>query len=159
VSDRWATFDCYGTLIDWEGGLRDAYGSLWPDADRDCLLDLHHLVEPRVQERGELTYREVLASCLSAVAAIDGRRVPESRRDALAESLPSWPPFGEVRGALEEVRERGWRLAVLSNTDADLLEASIGAIGVPFDLTVTSADAGSYKPARALGALPLHDRR
>ncbi len=147
MSDRWATFDCYGTLIDWKGGLRNAYGSLWPEADRERLLGLHHLVEPQVQEHGELSYREVLARCLAAVASIEGFAVPDGRRDALAESLPSWPPFPEVPGALGELRDRGWRLATLSNTDPDLLAASVAAIGVPFDGLVTASEVGSYKPA------------
>ena len=147
MAGRWATFDCYGTLIDWEGGLRDAFGALWPEASRDRLLRLYHTVEPRVQERGELTYREVLARCLAAVSAIDGLAAPEGRRDALAESLPSWPPFPEVPGALAELRERGWRLAILSNTDPDLLAASVTAIRVPFDALITAREAGSYKPA------------
>jgi 2-haloacid dehalogenase len=146
---RWATFDCYGTLIDWEGGLRGAYGSVWPQADPERLLSLHHLVEPRVQEHPELSYREVLARCLAAVASIEGFEVPGGREDALAESLPSWPPFPEVPAALGELRDRGWRLAILSNTDPDLLAASVAAIGVPFDALVTAAEIGSYKPAPA----------
>jgi 2-haloacid dehalogenase len=147
MPDRWATFDCYGTLIDWEGGLRGAYGSLWPEADRERLLGLHHLVEPRVQEHGELSYREVLARCLAAVSSIEGLGGPDGRQDALAESLPAWPPFPEVPGALGELRERGWRLAILSNTDPDLLATSVAAIGVPFDALITASEAGSYKPA------------
>jgi 2-haloacid dehalogenase len=144
---RWATFDCYGTLIDWEGGLREAYGSLWPEADRERLLGLHHLVEPRVQEHGELSYRVVLARCLAAVSSIEGLGGPDGRQNALAESLPAWPPFPEVPGALGELRERGWRLAILSNTDPDLLATSVAAIGVPFDALITASEAGSYKPA------------
>jgi 2-haloacid dehalogenase len=147
MPDRWATFDCYGTLIDWEGGLREAYGSLWPGADRERLLGLHHLVEPRVQEHGELSYREVLARCLAAVSSIEGLGAPVAHRNALAESLPSWPPFPEVPGALGELRERGWRLAILSNTDPDLLATSVAAIGVPFDALITAGEVGSYKPA------------
>jgi 2-haloacid dehalogenase len=147
MADRWATFDCYGTLIDWEGGLRDAFGSFWPEASSDRLLELHHVVEPRVQEHAELTYREVLARCLATVSAIDGLELPVDRRAALAESLPSWPPFPEVPAALAEVRERGWRLAALSNTDPDLLDASVAALGVPFDVLITASEAGSYKPA------------
>jgi 2-haloacid dehalogenase len=147
MSDRWVTFDCYGTLIDWEGGLRDAFAALWAQAGRDRLLRLHHIVEPHVQEHRELTYREVLARSLGAVSAIDGLSVPEGRRDALAESLPLWPPFPEVPGALAELRDRGWRLAILSNTDPDLLAASVAAIGVPFDALITAGEAGSYKPA------------
>jgi 2-haloacid dehalogenase len=147
MPNRWATFDCYGTLVDWEGGLREAYGSLWREADRERLLGLHHLVEPRVQEHGELSYREVLARCLAAVSSIDGLGVPDGRQDALAESLPSWPPFPEVPAALGELRERGWRLAILSNTDPDLLATSVAAIGLPFDALITASEVGSYKPA------------
>jgi 2-haloacid dehalogenase len=147
MADRWATFDCYGTLIDWEGGLRDAFGSLWPEASSDRLLELHHVVEPRVQEHPELTYREVLARSLATVSAIDGLELPVDRRAALAESLPSWPPFPEVPAALAGVRERGWRLAALSNTDPDLLDASVATLGVPFDVLITASEAGSYKPA------------
>ena len=75
------------------------------------------------------------------------RRSPSGRHDALAESLPSWPPFAEVPAALAELRTRGWRLAILSNTDPDLLAASVAAIGVPFDALITAVEAGSYKPA------------
>ena len=147
MSDRWATFDCYGTLIDWMGGIRDTVAELWPDADAQRLLEHYHAVEPRVQAGRDLTYREVMTRSLAAVAAIDALEVPAGREDALGESLPKWPPFEEVPTALAEARDRGWRLAALSNTDPDLLAASVEAIGVPFDLTITAADAGSYKPA------------
>jgi 2-haloacid dehalogenase len=147
MSDRWATFDCYGTLVDWEGGFRDAFRSLWPDADPNALLGIYHAVEPRIQAEGGLTYREVLKRCLRTVADEAGREIPAGREDALAESLPSWSPFPEVPAALSEARDRGWKLAALSNTDPDLLAASIAAIGIPFDLRITAAEAGSYKPA------------
>jgi 2-haloalkanoic acid dehalogenase type II len=148
MGDRWATFDCYGTLIDWEGGIRGAVAELWPDADPQRLLEHYHAVEPRIQAGRDLAYREVTARALAAIAAIDALEIPDGRGDAIASSLPSWPPFAEVAGSLREARERGWRLAALSNTDPDLLTASIGAIGVPFDMTITAAEAGSYKPAR-----------
>jgi 2-haloacid dehalogenase len=147
MTDRWATFDCYGTLIDWEGGLRGAFRSLWPDADADALLRQYHTAEPRIQAAGGLTYRTVLARSLSAVADAAGLEIPEGREDALAESLPGWRPFPEVRASLQQASERGWKLAALSNTDPDLLAASIEAIGVPFELEITAAEAGSYKPA------------
>jgi 2-haloacid dehalogenase len=147
MADRWATFDCYGTLIDWEGGLRSAFGSLWPDSDSDALLRRYHTAEPRIQADGELTYREVLERSLRAVADDSGLEIPPGREDALAESLPKWSPFEEVPAALAEARDRGWRLAALSNTDPDLLAASIDAIGVRFDLRITAAETGSYKPA------------
>ena len=100
-----------------------------------------------MQEGRDLAYREVLARCLEALAAIEGRPLATGDRFALAESLPSWPPFPEVPDALAELRERGWRLGILSNTDPDLLAASVGSIGVEVDLRVTAAEAGSYKPA------------
>jgi len=70
----------------------------------------------------------------------------EDRTD-LADSLPSWPPFEEVPSALAEVRRRGWKLGILSNTDPDYLDASLELIGVPTDERITASDIGSYKPA------------
>lgn len=147
MSDRWATFDCYGTLIDWEGGIRTAMSSVWPDADPEALLRRHHAVEPLVQEGRALSYREVLARCLEAVAAIEGRPLASGARFALAASLPAWPAFAEVPASLAELRQRGWRIAILSNTDPDLLAASVANIGAEVDLRITAEDAGSYKPA------------
>jgi 2-haloacid dehalogenase len=72
---------------------------------------------------------------------------PPGEEDALARSLPEWPVFPEVRPALEEVRGRGWKLALLSNSDRDLIEASRRALGVPFELAVVAGELGSYKPA------------
>jgi 2-haloacid dehalogenase len=71
---------------------------------------------------------------------------PGGEEDALARSLPGWEPFPEVPDALRELRRRGWRLAILSNTDPDLLAASRERIGVPFDLSVVASEIGSYKP-------------
>jgi 2-haloalkanoic acid dehalogenase type II len=147
MAERWATFDCYGTLVDWEGGIRSALAELWPQEDPQRLLELYHSIEPRVQAGRELPYREVMARSLEAVAAIEALELPGARRETLAESLPGWRPFPEVHASLREVRDRGWRLAILSNTDPDLLAASIDALGVSFEVSVTAADAGSYKPA------------
>lgn len=147
MADRWATFDCYGTLVDWETGIASALGELWPGTERERLVADYHAVESRVQAGRDLTYREVMRRAAAAVASIEGLEVPPGREDALAESLPRWSPFAEVPGALAAARQRGWRLAILSNTDPDLLAASVAVLGVPFDLLVTAADAGSYKPA------------
>ena len=144
---RWATFDCYGTLIDWEGGFRSAFRELWPDVDPQRMLEHYHSVEPRVQAGGDLPYREVLARALEAVAAIEDVELPAERRGFLAESLPGWRAFAEAPPALAELRDRGWSLAILSNTDPDLLATSIQTLGVPFELAITAAEAGSYKPA------------
>jgi 2-haloacid dehalogenase len=144
---RWATFDCYGTLIDWNHGISSALASLWPGADRDALLTRYHEIEPRVQLQSARPYREVLRETLRLLAEHEALTLALDDEDALAESLPQWRPFPEVAGALAELRRRGFQLAVLSNTDPDLLDASLERIGVTVDGVVTAADAGSYKPA------------
>jgi 2-haloacid dehalogenase len=140
---RWATFDCYGTLIDWNGGIAAQLARLWPDEDTHVLLDRYHELEREVQAADpSLSYREVMQRALARLG-----EVPGGEEDALGESLPTWNPFPEVRESLDETRGRGWRLAILSNTDRDLIEASKGALGVEFDETVVASEIGSYKPA------------
>jgi 2-haloacid dehalogenase len=147
VAERWATFDCYGTLIDWNRGIGDALASLWPDADREALLARYHEIEPRVQLDSALPYREVMRQALVLLAGDEDLPLPEENEYAVGDSLASWRPFPEVPGALAELRGRGFRLAILSNTDPELLDASLERIGVSVDGRVTAAEAGSYKPA------------
>jgi 2-haloacid dehalogenase len=147
MADRWATFDCYGTLIDWNRGIGDALASLWPEADREAVLSRYHEIEPRVQLDSALPYREVLKESLRLLADHEGLPIGAEDEYALADSLPSWRPFPEVPGALAELRGRDFKLAILSNTDPELLEASLERIGVSVDGRVTAAEAGSYKPA------------
>ena len=147
MTDRWATFDCYGTLIDWFDGVRSQLVRLWPDADADSLLDTYMRAEARLQEGSGTPYRQVMAEALAAVAQEQGAALPHDERYALAASLPSWDVFPEVPGALLELRARGWRLAILSNTDPDLLDASLHTIDVPIDERIVASDIGSYKPA------------
>ena len=142
--ERWATFDCYGTLIDWNGGIGRELQRLFGDARAGELLHSYHDLEPELQrEDPSRSYREVMALALARLGA------PAEEHDALARSLPGWGPFPEVSGALEEARSRGWRLAVLSNTDRDLIDASLARIGVPFDESIVASEIGSYKPAAA----------
>jgi len=105
---RWATFDCYGTLVDWNAGIRAELERLVPGQDAGGLLEHYHEVERRVQrERPSASYRDVMAAGLEEVASEAGAELPESERDALGGSLPGWPIFPEVPGALAEARERG----------------------------------------------------
>lgn len=139
---RWATFDCYGTLIDWNAGIGRELERLFGAARAGERLRAYHELEPQLQrEDPGRSYREVMTLALARLGA------PDEQHDALARSLPEWPPFPEVRDSLEEARSRGWRLAVLSNTDRDLLDASVARIGVPFDETIVASEIGSYKPA------------
>ena len=139
--ERWATFDCYGTLIDWDGGVRAELARVFGDERADELLARYHEIEPELQHDGSRSYRDVLTEAMRRLGA------PEGQEHGLAESLPGWRAFPEVRSSLIEVRRRGWKLAFLSNTDDDFMAASQVHIGVPFDEVVVSQEIGSYKPA------------
>ena len=147
MAERWATFDCYGTLIDWETGIGTELERLLGPSRGD-LLRRYHELEPRVQgQRPDASYREVMADVLAQLAAEHGVALPDHERDALGRSLPEWPPFPDTTAGLAEAKRRGWRLAALSNTDPDFLAASEQAIGVPFDAKIVASDIGSYQPA------------
>ena len=144
---RWATFDCYGTLIDWNAGIRGQLEQLFGVRDAPRLLERYHELEPELESEPSRTYREVLTLALERLAQDESVQIPEGETDALAKSLPDWLPFPDVPPALAELRNRGWMLALLSNTDRDLIEASQRQLGVPVDLAVVAQDVGSYKPA------------
>jgi 2-haloacid dehalogenase len=138
--ERWATFDCYGTLIDWNGGIHAELARVFGDDKADEQLHRYHQLEPELEADGKLSYREVMTEAMRRLGA------PAGEEGGLAESLPSWQPFPEVPAALEAARERGWKLAILSNTDRDFIDASMRRLGVPFELAIVASEIGSYKP-------------
>ncbi len=139
--DRWATFDCYGTLVDWNGGIRAQLARVFGDERAGELLERYHELEPELEVDGKRSYREVLTEAMRRLGA------SEDDESALADSLPEWHPFPEVPQALEEARDQGWKLAILSNTDRDYIEASMERLGVPFEFAIVASEIGSYKPA------------
>ena len=148
MSDRWATFDCYGTLIDWNGGIRRELAQLFGEERSDRLLARYHELEPGIQsEQPALAYRDVMALVLERLAGEEAIEPGPADRDALGRSLPGWEPFPEVPAALAAASGAGFRLCILSNSDPDLIAASIEQIGVPFDDAITASEIGSYKPA------------
>ena len=139
MADRWATFDCYGTLIDWDGGTRAALTRVFGD---DALFARYHELERAIErEQPSVSYAHVMTEAMRRLGA------GEADAPALADSLPSWEPFADVKDGLTEARGRGWRLAILSNSDPPQIEASKARIGVPFDETIVAGEIGSYKPA------------
>ena len=147
---RWATFDCYGTLVDWNRGIRAELEKLFGVERAGDLLVRYHELEAEIQASNPgSSYREVLTITLEQLAAEAELTLPEGEGSALARSLPYWPVFDDVQPGLTEARGRGWRLAILSNTDRDLIDASIASIGVPFDLAIVAGEIGSYKPEHA----------
>jgi 2-haloacid dehalogenase len=149
ATTRWATFDCYGTLIDWNFGIRTELERIFGVERAPRLLARYHELEPEIESEPFRSYREVLTLTLERLAQDEQIQIPEGEAGALANSLPGWPPFPEVPAALAELRERGWLLAILSNTDRDFIAASQRQLGVPIDLTVVAEDIQSYKPAHA----------
>ena len=169
--ERWATFDCYGTLVDWNAGIRGELEKLFGVELADGLLVRYHELEPKIQAASPgASYREVLTIALEALAAETGLTVPEGETSALARSLPEWPVFDDVRSGLIEAHDRGWKLGILSNTDRDLIDASIEALGVPIELAIvaarsartsrpTSTGRSSTRPRVPIGAATSTSRR
>lgn len=149
AATRFATFDCYGTLIDWNLGVRTQLERIFGVKQALRLLERYHEVEREIESEPFRTYREVLTLALERLAQDEQLQLPEGEAGALAQSLADWPPFPEVPVALAELRERGWLLVILSNTDRDLIAASQRQLGVPIDLAVVAEDVKSYKPAHA----------
>ena len=103
--ERWATFDCYGTLIDWNGGIRRELARVFGEERADERLERYHELEPSVQAGGARSYREVMTEAMRGLGA------PEGRGGRAREPLCRVGAFPEVRGVLEEARSRGWKLA------------------------------------------------
>ncbi len=145
------SFDCYGTLIDWETGIAEAF---WAAARvdgkapaRDALLAAYAEVEPRVEGGGYRRYRDVLRDTAVEVARRLGWTLAPDRARFLAESLPAWRPFPDTNPSLSALHDRGYRLGILSNVDDDLLAGTRQQLSGRFDLVVTAEQVGSYKPA------------
>ena len=145
--NRWVTFDCYGTLADWRGGIRNSIATLAGERT-DELLEAYFDAELAVEhELPQAPYREILAESLRRAAARTGIELPAAGEHALAANWADMPIFEDTTPALQTLRERQWKLAILTNCDPDLLELTLFDIGVPVDLVVTADVAGSYKPA------------
>ncbi|MFG3442667.1 HAD family hydrolase [Nonomuraea sp. NPDC047897] len=146
---RWVTFDCFGTLVDWRHGIATAVDLILP-GHAERLLDAYVRHEAAVQaESPTLRYREVLAESLRRACAESGTALRPDDASVLAATLPYWPVFPEVDDELAALRAAGWRLALLTNCDNDLIAETRRRLRAPFDAVVTAEDAGAYKPADA----------
>ncbi len=145
------TFDCYGTLIDWERGIRDAFSALGAAArvpvDPDAALELYVEIEAAVEAEAYRSYRTVLTETARRIADRLGWQLPASRAAFLAESVPSWLPFADTNPALRRLTAAGYHLGILSNVDDDLLAWTRRHLAAFFEIVVTAQQVGSYKPA------------
>jgi len=151
---RVATFDCYGTLIDWEGGVGAFLYELArrheqdPPPARELRERWEALQFERIQA-GWRSYREILADSLAAWSGERGYRYNEHDGEALARSMESWQPFPDTVPALRAAREAGLKLWILSNTDRAILDHSLRHMEVEFDGATVAEDCRAYKPSDA----------
>ncbi|MET7332977.1 HAD-IA family hydrolase [Nonomuraea sp. NPDC005650] len=146
---RWVTFDCFGTLVDWRHGIRTSAELVAPGQGAR-LLEAYNRHEHAVQaESPTLRYRHVLAEALRRACADEKVELNGDDAAVLATTLPYWPVFPDVGAELSKLRGAGWRLALLTNCDRDLVAETRRRLPVPFDAVLTSEDVGAYKPADA----------
>ena len=149
MSDRWLTFDCFGTLIDWRHGIRTTGELLFP-GHGPAFLDAYVTLEAEVEGEGSFKrYRAVLTETVRRVARQLELDLKPDDATALVSTIPYWPPFGDVGPALSELRRAGWKLALLTNCDRDIIALTQRRLPTSFDAVVTAEDVSAYKPSPA----------
>jgi 2-haloalkanoic acid dehalogenase type II len=148
-----ASFDCYGTLIDWEGGLGSFLYDFalrheeLPSENGDALRRRWEAIQFELIQGPYRPYKAILSDSLRRWAEERGYSCSEDDGVALIRAMRSWQPFHDARPALRRARDAGMALAILSNTDKDIIAHSLRHLEIPFDLIVTAEDCGSYKPS------------
>ena len=146
------TFDCYGTLIDWEGGMRAALASVIEKRGLSLGAEEVHRkyaeIEPSIQEGIGGKYVEVMRMGVEQTFRHFGVEVSSEEAGVFGDTLGIWPKFSDTTESLTEMKARGYKLVILSNTDENFIRQSIETIGVEFDEVITAQAVGSYKPAR-----------
>ena len=152
MGPRVATFDCYGTLVDWEGGLGTFLyalarrnGDRLPEPGR-VLRERWEAIQFELIQGPYRPYREILAHALREWVGERGYRWNEHDGEALADAMRAWQPFPDTRPALQRAREAGLRLVIVSNTDRDIIEHTLRQLELPFDDVQTAEDVRAYKP-------------
>jgi 2-haloacid dehalogenase len=147
---EYLSFDCYGTLIDWESGILGYLRPLLRSKNRDIadseILNLHSEFEPRRQDQSYRPYREILAAVVRDFANHLDFQITDAEAAGLADSIRDWQPFPDTVPALARLKTR-YKLAVLSNIDDDLFALTAPKLGVELDLVVTAQQVQSYKPS------------
>ncbi|XNL81151.1 HAD hydrolase-like protein [Actinomadura madurae] len=147
MSERWLTFDCYGTMIDWRTGMTEALESVAPGRSAD-LIDAYFRFEPQVEAEGPFRdYDAVLTEGLRRAAYSIDVSLANDQFDVLAATLPTWQAFPDSIAALRRLRDTGYKLGILTNTSIEMIRGTLaGPLPVPFDEVITAEEVRSYKP-------------
>ena len=148
MADRWLTFDCFGTLIDWRHGIRTTGELLFPGHGPE-FLDAYIALEAEVEEGPFKRYRAVLTETTRRAAAQLSLDLKPDDATALVSTIPHWPPFGDVGPVLAGLRKEGWKLALLTNCDRDIIALTQRRLPAAFDAVVTAEDVSAYTPSPA----------
>jgi 2-haloacid dehalogenase len=152
------TFDCYGTLIDWEAGitaaLRPALAGAGKDMTDEEMLSLYAGIEPEIEGGMYMTYREVLLKAAEEFGRRAGLEPAQINRTCLADSIGDWPAFPDTVPALKSLKQK-FKLAIISNVDDSLFVLTQSHLPVTFDYVVTAQQAEAYKPSPRMFELAL----
>ena len=149
MADRWLTFDCFGTLIDWRHGIRTTGELIFP-GHGEAFFGAYIAAEADVESEGAFKrYRAVLTEATRRAAKQLALDLKPDDATALVSTIPYWPPFADVGSALGELRKEGWKLALLTNCDRDIIALTQRRLSASFDAVVTAEDVSAYKPSPA----------
>src|SRR2546430_284144 len=149
MADRWLTFDCFGTLIDWRHGIRTTGDLLFPGHGQE-FLGAYIALEAEVENESSFKrYRAVLTETTRRAAKRLEVELKPDDATALVSTIPYWPPFADVGPALGELRKQGWKFALLTNCDRDIIALTQRRLPANFDAVVTAEDVSAYKPSPA----------
>jgi 2-haloalkanoic acid dehalogenase type II len=153
---RWLSFDCYGTLIDWQGGVVCAFRDLLPSGAEDVpdIFSLWEGIQREMLREPYAPYAEIMRNSFRQTMESLGHRCPPYATESFVESLARWEPFPDVNPALIRLSQQ-YKLAVISNIDRQLLGGTLRRLPVRFDAIMTAEDARTYKPDPAIFELAL----
>lgn len=149
LSNRWITFDCFGTLVDWHTGFANILRPIASERVAELIAAYHRYERPLEQERPHRLYTDVLREGVARAAREIGLAVEPAALDALPANWGTQPVFADVEPALAVLRADGWKLAVLTNCDRALFAQTQRGFREPFDLIVTAEEVKDYKPSLA----------
>ena len=147
MADKWVTFDCFGTLMDWQTGFRRAVASI-AGGRAAALVEAYHQAEHETQDAGPTRpYRDVLRLTMQRAGETVGLSLDDHDADVLARTWAEMPIFPDTEASLRQLHVDGWKIAILTNCDNALFAKTEATFPVKLDMLVTSQEVGSYKPS------------